>query len=345
MPDPASVHMPNITKAAIAVVSMGSRRAVDIVARAGLGEQAIEHLAQEIARLGEIDTTQRDAVLKELSEPATEDTAGGVRFAESFLTSTLGPVKAADIVRRIKPRQTEMLFAAAIQADTPRLLTALQDERPQTIAIVLRHLPKVKAGEILSRLPDDQRTAVVMRLLNPRLPSFDVLTRVDRALQQKLAVNGSESIQAQAPTQEKHLVDILNHTDISVERAVLDALADQSPELAERVRNAMFVFEDLPTLDARTLQMVLRELDTSDLAFALKNASEEIKTAVFENLSSNAVASLKEDLDALGRVRRGDVLARQQKIVMAIREMIHEGKIELNRGQQSEEQDEDETLE
>jgi flagellar motor switch protein FliG len=208
------------------------------------------------------------------------------------------------------------------------------------VAIALRYLPRVRAAEVLAELSQESRIEVVMRFVKSDDPLPEAVETLGRALWEKAGASGNleEGPRTEnAAGRARALVEMLNNADLAVEEAVLEGLVARDPELGEQVRESMFIFDDLPRLDPRALQLVLRSIEASDLTLALKGAPDEVKKAVSENLSENAAAALKEDLEAMGPVRRRDIYAAQQKVVTAVRTMAEEGHISIRATVQTDE--------
>ncbi len=336
-------ELSGLRKAAVLAVMLGPEKAAEAIARGELQEYEVERLAAEVARLQGVDENTRRTVVQEFGRLAALD--GGVRgidAAHELLRRALGAKKADQIIAQVKQKRPGRPFASLAQWESPALLEVLRDEPLQIVAVVLGYLPREKAGQVLSGLPEAARTEVVMRMAKGGEPFAEALRQMEAALIRKAtAIGGGDRTAGEAVAMStsgpRAVVETLNHADLSVETAVLKALAEQDPELGEQVRESMFIFEDLPRLDSRTLQMVLRQVEASDLALALKGASTEIAKVVFENLSENAAAGLKEDLESLGPVRRRDVYEAQQKVVMQVRELADEGKINIRQEGKEEE--------
>jgi len=322
-------------KAAILTILLGPEKAAEVLTHAGLQQSDIERLAFEIMRLEEVDEETRRALEQEYNQDEGDHPAysGGTYFLERLLGRVYDTARAADIIKKVRPKRTSPPFSFLSNINAKQLSGLLSEEQPQAVAIILRHLSKKKAGELLSGLPENVRIEAVKRVVKTGEPSEDTIRRMETVLKRKTADLGTGEIR---PKEEKvggarALVEILNYTDLDVETAILESLSQTDPALGNEVRDSMFILEDLPKIERRMLQIALRELDTNDLAMSLKGSTEAVKTVVFENLSENATNALKEELDALGKVRKREVVAAQQKIVAAIREMISDGKISLRR--------------
>jgi flagellar motor switch protein FliG len=332
-----------LRKAAVLAVMLGPEKAAEAIAQGELEEHDVERLAAEVARLRGVDEVTRRAVAQEFGKLASSgEGVDGIEAAHDLLRHALGSKKADQVIARVRQRRPGRPFASLAQWESAALLEVLRDEPPQIVAVVLGYLPRKKAGQVLSGLPEEARTEAVIRLAKGGEPFAEALRQMEAALVRKAAALGAghrtdEETEATSTWGPRAVVETLNYADLSVETAVLEALAEKDPELGEQVRESMFIFEDLPRLEPRTLQMVLRQVEASDLALALKGASDEIKKVMFENLSENAAAGLKEDLETLGPVRRRDVYEAQQKVVMKVRELADEGKISIRQEEVEEE--------
>lgn len=221
-------------------------------------------------------------------------------------------------------------FAIARKADASQLLNIISNEHPQTVALVLCYLQPDKAGQILSSLPEDMQGDVAYRIATMSTTSPMVVKEIERVLDSKLSsiVRTDAKAIGGLPT----IVDILNQVDRTTEKNITESLERENPELAEKVKESMFVFEDVITLDDVSIQRILREVETKELALALKGSSEEVANVIFRNQSKRAAASLKEDMEFLGPVRIMDVEKAQQRIVSIIRRLDEAGEIVISRG-------------
>jgi len=326
-----------IRKAAVLLAVIGEEKAAKVLARSGLRNSELAGLAGEIARLGEVDPALRQRVLDEflhLAEAAGA-AAGGRRLAEQILTQAFGAEVAAHIV------EAGGEAAGPRLQDVPakQLLVLLDGESPRLVAVLLRCLPRKLSGEILSGLSEEVRIEVVLHIAKAGEPSAEAVRRLQDFVAEKAgAISAWDDRQpAAAVGGPRAVVEILNNADLSVENAVLEALAERDPELGEEVRESMFIFDDLPKLEQKALQVVLREIDPTDLALALKGAGDPLKEVVFRNISSTAAEALKEDLDALGPVRRRDIYAAQERIVMTVRDRAGRGDINIRQEAETDE--------
>lgn len=348
----SSADLTGPQKAAVLLLVLGARQGRELVSRCRLGQHEAETLLSELARTNEADKRTQQSVLEEFSRlSSSSDIAiGGRELAEVIATDALGPEQAAELLRQLRARPPARPFSTLAAIGPGQLVDVLREEQPQAIAIVLRQLPRRKAGEVLSGLPEDVRMAVVMALVRTGDPSSEGLQRLAAALRRRASMRGAGQEAgddvAKGPTDgARTLVEILTEADPSVENDVLESLAESDPELGEQVRASMFVFEDLPDLEPRALQLALREVEPTDLALALKGTPEEIKSAVLDNLSENAAAGLKEDLESLGPRPRREVYAARQKLVMTARTLADEGKITLRKQKAGKAEDEEAMIE
>jgi flagellar motor switch protein FliG len=243
--------------------------------------------------------------------------------------SAFGSEKAEEVIKRIVAAMQVVPFEFLKKADPSQVLSFIQDEHPQTIALILAYMPVGNAALILSKLPGDLRAEVAARIAMMEQTPPEVIRRVEQVLEKKVSsILSQEMSQAGGP---KALVDLLNRVDRSTERLIIESLTDTSPELAETVKNMMFVFEDVVQLDDRAIQAVLREVDMKELATALKGVNNDVQTKIFKNMSERASQMLKEDMEFMGPVRLRVVEESQQKIVATIRRLEEAGEIVVGR--------------
>ena len=322
-------------KAAIFLVSVGSDVSSEIMKH--LREDEVEKLTFEIARLETVDSDFKDQVLEEFQEMMNAQnfiTTGGIDYARELLEKSLGSQKAIDIINRLTSSLQVRPFDFIRRTDPTHLLNFIQQEYPQTIALILAYLEPAKAGIILGALPPEIQPEVSRRLATMDRTSPDVLREVERVLEKKLSTLSSEDYTAAGGTQA--IVDILNVTDRATEKAIIEALEEEDPDLAEEIKKRMFVFEDIVLLDDRSIQKVLREVDTGELAKALKNVDAEVQDKIFKNMSKRQSAMLKEEIEFMGPIRLKDVEDIQQKIVAVIRRLEDAGEVVIARSGEDE---------
>ncbi|MDR1930688.1 MAG: flagellar motor switch protein FliG [Treponema sp.] len=322
-------------KAAIFLVSIGSEISAEIFKY--LREDEIETLTFEIARLETIEPDQKDAVLMEFQELMMANqfiTTGGIDYARELLEKSLGSQKAIDIINRLTSSLQVRPFDFIRRTDPAHLLNFIQQEHPQTIALILAYLEPNKASVILQNLPHEVQSDVARRIATMDRTSPEVLREVERVLEKKLSTLSSEDYTAAGGVES--IVEILNLVDRSSEKQIIEALEDEDPELAEEIKKRMFVFEDIVMLDDRAIQKVMREVDSQELAKALKSVDTEVQDKIFRNMSKRAAGMLKEDMEYMGPIRLKDVEEAQQKIVSIIRHLEDTGEIVVARSGEDE---------
>ncbi len=317
-------------KAAIFLVTLGSEISAEIFKH--LREDEIETLTFEIARLDAVDSEQRDQVLIEFRDLMMAQefiTTGGIDYARELLEKSLGSQKAVDIINRLTSSLQTRPFDFIRRTDPAHLLNFIQQEHPQTIALILAYLEPQKASVILGQLPAEIQSDVARRIATMDRTSPDVLREVERVLEKKISTVSSEDYTAAGGVDS--IVEILNMVDRSTERQIIETLEEDDPELAEEIKKRMFVFEDIVMLDDKAIQKVLREVDTQELAKALKAVDSEVQDKIFRNMSKRAASLLKEDMEFMGPTRRKDVEEAQQKIVAIIRRLEESGDVVIAR--------------
>jgi flagellar motor switch protein FliG len=322
-------------KAAIFLVSAGSDISAEIFKY--LREDEIETLTFEIARLETIEPEQKDAILTEFQELMMANqfiSIGGIDYARELLEKSLGSQKAVDIINRLTSSLQVRPFDFIRRTDPAHLLNFIQQELPQTIALILAYLEPNKASIILQNLPHDVQSEVARRIAIMDRTSPEVLREVERVLEKKLSTLSSEDYTAAGGV--GSIVEILNLVDRSSEKQIVEALEEEDPELAEEIKKRMFVFEDIVMLDDRSIQKVMREVDQQELSKALKSVDAEVQDKIFRNMSKRAAQMLKEDMEFMGPIRLKDVEEAQQKIVSIIRHLEDTGEIVVARAGEDE---------
>jgi flagellar motor switch protein FliG len=322
-------------KAAVFLVSLGSEVSSEIFKH--LREDEIEQLTFEIARLDRIEPEDRDKVLQEFQEMMMAQEFiqnGGIDYARDVLERALGTQKAIDIVNRLTSSLQVRPFDFIRRTDPSHLLNFIQGEHPQTIALILAYLDSQKAAQILSGLSHQIQADVAKRIAQMDRTSPDVLREVERVLERKLSTLASEDFTSAGGIDA--IVEVLNNVDRGTEKIIIEALEEEDPELAEEIKKRMFVFEDIVLLDDRSIQKVLREVDTQDLAKALKGVDAEVQEKIYRNMSKRASSLLREDMDFMGPIRLRDVEESQQKIVNIIRKLEESGDIIVARAGEEE---------
>lgn len=322
-------------KAAVFLVSLGSEISSEIFKH--LREDEIEALTFEIARLDTIESDDRDRVLLEFKElMMAQDfiSSGGIDYARELLEKSLGSQKAVDIINRLTSSLQVRPFDFIRRTDPAHLLNFIQQEHPQTIALILAYLEPQKASIILGSLPHESQSDVAKRIAVMDRVSPETLREVERVLEKKLSTISQEDYTAAGGVE--NIVEILNLVDRSTEKIIIESLEEEDPELAEEIKKRMFVFEDIVLLDDRAIQKVLREVDTAELGKALRGVEAEVQDKIFRNMSKRAAALLKEEMEYMGPVRLKDVEETQQKIVSIIRKLEDQGEIVVARSGEDE---------
>jgi flagellar motor switch protein FliG len=331
-----TMSMTGVRKAAIMLVQFGKEQSAHIMSQ--MSEKEVEMISAEIARLGKLEPTQVDDVMDEFYAMATTRYAGsgGMDYARELLEASLGKDRAALILDRLEASMNDIPFNFLSHADPRQLLSYVQYEHPQTIALVLAHIPSALASSILAGLPIEVQTEVAHRIAVMDRTSPEIIRQVEQALQRKLSsVLQPDELSTVGGLQP--LVDIINRADRTTERLILEALDARSPELAEEIRRRMFMFEDIINLEDRAVQLVLRQVEPADLATALKGVGDNVRDKVTRNLSERGRENLLEEIDLLGPVKVKMVEEAQAKIVSVIRSLEDSGQIEVQRGNEADE--------
>jgi flagellar motor switch protein FliG len=321
-----------VQKAAILFITLGPEASAGIIKK--FPESDIQRITYEIANITGVRAEQRQEILNEFIEMNRAKeyiVEGGLEYAKSLLSKALGQQRAKEILDKVtEATQQYRPFAIARKADAHQLMNVISNEHPQTIALILCYLQADKAGQILSALPEDIQSEVAYRIASMNNTSPLVIKEIEKVLDSKLysVVKSDMTVLGGVST----LVDILNQVDRTTEKNITESLEREDPELAEKIKESMFVFEDIVTLDDVSIQRILREMDAKELAMALKGCSEEVANAIYRNQSKRAAAALKEDMEFLGPVRLMDVEKAQQRIVGIIRRLDEAGEIVIARG-------------
>ncbi|MFJ7726551.1 flagellar motor switch protein FliG [Neobacillus sp. NPDC097160] len=318
-------------KAAILLISMGKESSSKVFNH--LPEEEIDQLTLAIANIHKVDAKEKEEVLKEFHEMCIAQdylAMGGISFAQDVLESALGKDKAKQIIHRLTSELQVKPFEFARRVDAMQIYQFLQNEHPQTIALVLAHLETQQASMILSSLPSELQFDVARRIALFEQTSPDVIKEVENILEQKLSSTIREDFSVVGGIES--IVNILNGVDRGTEKGILENLAVKDEELVEEIKKRMFLFEDIINLDRRAIQRVIQEVENNDLLLALKAASPEVKKVIFENMSERMVETFEEEMQFLGPVRVKDVEEAQGRIVFVIRRLEDAGEIVIARG-------------
>lgn len=326
-----SEELNGVQKAAILLIALGPEKSADIFKH--LKEDEIEELTLEIANTRSISPQIKEQVLKEFYQICLAQqyiAEGGIAYAKELLDKALGGEKAQEVITKLTASLQVRPFEFVRKTDPSQVLNFIQDEHPQTIAMILSYLTPVQASSIMSALTPETQADVAKRIATMDRTSPDVIKEVERVLERKLSslINQDYTIVGGVDA----IVNILNTVDRSTEKHIMESLEIEEPELADEIRKKMFVFEDILLLDDRAIQRVLRDVDNNDLSIALKGANEEVQNAIFKNLSKRLAAMIKEDMEFMGPVRMKDVEEAQQKIVGVIRKLEDSAEIVISRG-------------
>ncbi|MEN6348089.1 MAG: flagellar motor switch protein FliG [Syntrophomonas sp.] len=318
-------------KAANFLIFMGPEKSARLFQH--MGEEEIEQLTLEIANVRQVPTEKMDDIYREFYEMCLANQfigQGGIDYAKEVLEKAYGAEKTMEIIGRISSSLQVRPFDFIRKTEPSHLLNFIQSEHPQTIALILAYLDPEKSSIILSALPPDRQSEVAKRIAIMDTTSPEVIKEVERILERKLSSIAPQELTAAGGV--KAVVEIINRVDRTTEKTIMESLEVQDPELAEEIKKLMFVFEDIVMIDDRSVQRVLREVESQDLALALKGASNEVSQKIFHNMSTRASDMLREDIEFMGPVRLRDVEEAQQRIVNIIRRLEDAGEIVVARG-------------
>ncbi|MCT4595578.1 MAG: flagellar motor switch protein FliG [Anaeromicrobium sp.] len=318
-------------KAAVLLISLGPDKSAKIFQH--LSEDEIEELTLEIANMRKITSEEKEDVLGEFYEICLAQeyiSEGGINYAKEVLEKALGSQKAFDIVHKLTASLQVRPFDFARKADANQLLNFIQNEHPQTIALILSYLEPHQSGQILSSLPQNKQAEVAKRIATMDRTTPEIIKEVEAVLEDKLASMVTQDYTSAGGIQA--IVDLLNAVDRGTEKFIMEKLEVEDVELAEDIKKRMFVFEDVVTLDGSSIQRFMRDVDNNDLAVALKGSTEEVQEIIFKNMSKRMAEMIKEDMQFMGPVRLRDVEESQQKIVNIIRKLEEAGELIIARG-------------
>jgi len=329
-------ELDGVTKAAVVLVALEPEIASQVLKR--MSGDVVEEVTREIAGLGMVPEKLRSDVIEEFYGYALAQqysSEGSLDYAKELLRQSMDPKLADRIIGQIQTQVQRTPFAFLQKAEAENLLTFIQDEHPQTIALIVCHLAHHKAAEILAALPAQKQVEVVKRIANMEQTNPDVIREVEKGLESRLANVLTQSMEKSGGVET--VAEVLNLADRTTEKGILEALESDDPDLVEEIRRLMFVFEDVMMVDDRGIQAVLREIDNDELSLALKTASEDLKDKILGNMSERAGALIREDMEYMGPVRLADVEASQQRIVDVVRRLEEAGEIIIaGRGGQEE---------
>jgi flagellar motor switch protein FliG len=319
--------MSDIHNAAILLMTLPEEEASTLMAK--LDSKQVEQVSIEIAKARTVTAEEQEKVIKEFSEanPSMGGRGGGLDLAKSLIQKALGS-NASAAFNNIRQSIEATPFGFLRHVDSQNLLTYLNDEHPQTIALIMSHLPANIAAEILAGLPESRRLAVVRRVATMGRTNPEIIHEVEKGLERRMSSVMSQSFERAGGVEA--VAEMLNVTDRATERSILDHLLQEAPELADEIRRLMFVFEDIARFSDKDIQTVLKNVETSQWALALKGASDGLKETILKNMSERASEMLREEMEYLGPAKRSAVEAKQQEIVDIIRGLEDRGEIDIN---------------
>ncbi|TWT38067.1 Flagellar motor switch protein FliG [Posidoniimonas corsicana] len=333
MPYAKGFAVSDIHNAAVLLMSLPEDEAADLLSR--LEPQMVEQVSIEIARTKRIPADEQLAVIRSFADanPNTGSGAGGLDLARNLVRKALGS-DASETLDNIRQSIEALPFGFLRNVDSQNILTYVVDEHPQTIALILSHLPATFGAEILAGLPQEKQLAVVRRVAGMGQTNPEIIREVERGLERRMSSVMSQSFERAGGVES--VAAMLNVSDRSTERTLLENLATDDPQLVEEIRRLMFVFDDIAKFSDRDIQKVLKSVEASQWALALKGASAELKDKVLGNMSQRAADMLREEMEYLGAVKLSAVEAQQQEIVDLVRTMEDSGEIEINSSEEEE---------
>lgn len=319
-------------KAALFMIALGEEIATSVYPH--LVDSEIEDLTMQIANIGKVESDAFNEVFEDFYQTVIAEkyiAEGGVDYARALLEKSLGADRADEVVHKLSTFLQVTPFDFIRRTDSSNLSNFLRNEHPQTIALVLAYLRPSQSSMVIAQLAPKIQTDVTRRIALMDRTSPEVIREVERVLEKNLSSVMSQEM-AQAGGVES-VVQILSNVDRSTEKSILENIEKEDADLAAEIKNKMFVFEDIVSLDDRSIQQVLREIDTKELSLALKGVADEVQHKILSNLSKRAAEMLKEDMEFMGPVRLKDVEAGQQRIVKVIRALEDAGDIIIARGE------------
>lgn len=321
--------MTSTRKAAAFLVAIGEETAAEVYKH--LSEEEVEAISLEMARIDVIDQQSIDEIMKEFYELFVTQKAiaeGGTEYSMNVLTNAFGKEKAKELMERIK--NSNRAFEFLKNVDYKNILTLLQNEMPQTIALVLAHISSKKSAQIVAEFPHEVQVDLFKRIAELDSISPEVIKNVEAMISDKL--NSVVSVDTVAFGGVNYLADVMNNLDVRTEKSIIEGLGEYDPELADEIQKRMFVFEDIVTLDSREIQTLLKACDTKDITVALKGAEANVKKVIFSNMSQRQQETIQTDLQYLHNVRMRDVEEAQGRIIATVRRLEESGEIIMSKG-------------
>ena len=324
-------ELTNQQKAAVLFIALGPEYSAMLFKH--MNDDEIEKLTLEIANQKKVSQEQKREVIAEFYQMAMAKnylSTGGLEYAQNILEKALGAEKASTIISRLTTSLQVRPFDFLHKTAPGQLLNFIQNEHPQTIALIMAYLDPDQAATILTSLPQDRQAEVSKRIAVMDRTSPEVLREVERVLERKLSALVTQDFTDAGGV--GSIVEVLNRVDRTTEKSIIETLEVDNPELAEEIKKRMFVFEDIVNIDDRNLQRVLREVDNKDLALALKATNPDVANKVYKNMSKRAGDTMREEIEYMGPVKIRDVEEAQQRIVNIVRKLEDAGEIAISRG-------------
>ena len=318
-------------KAALLLISLGPEVSASVYKH--LSEEEIERLTLEISGVKKVDSKTKEDIIEEFHQIAVAQeyiSQGGIGYAKTVLEKALGEQQAQAIINRLTSSLQVRPFDFARKADPAQIFNFIQNEHPQTIALILSYLEPAQAGVILSSLPQEVQADIAKRIAQMESTSPEVISEIESVLERKLSSTVTQDYTETGGVDA--VVEVLNGVDRQTEKTILDALEIRDPELAEEIKKRTFAFEDIVTLDARAIHRIVRECENEDLLLAMKISSEEVKDILFRNMSQRMAETFREEMEVMGPVRLRDVEDAQMRIVAVTRRLEDSGEIIIARG-------------
>lgn len=324
-------QMTSAEKAATVMIALGSERASQVYKY--LKEDEIEQLSLEISKLDRVPNEDMQDIMQDFYSLCVTQkviSEGGVDYAKDVLEKAFGQAQALNLMERVSKSLRTKAFEFIRKADYKNLMAIIQNEHPQTIALILSYARADQASLIISELPKEKRIEIVERIAKLDRASPDMIRIVESCLEKKFASVISVDLMEIGGI--NYVADIMNNVDRGTEKYIFDELSNRDPVLSEEIRKRMFVFEDIVFMDGMAIQRFIRECDAKDLAVALKATTPEVSKCLFENMSKRMQESIQSDIEYLHNVRMRDVEEAQQRIVGIIRKLEEEGELVISKG-------------
>ena len=325
----------SLQKAAIVITSIGAENASEVYKR--LGDDDVEKLTFEVASLPFVDINQVDAVLNEFYELCLTQkviTEGGLDYARAVLEKAYGPEMAQILMDKVAKTMQSKSFEFIRKSDYKNILAIIQNEHPQTIALVLSYINSDQASKVLQELPKEKRVEVVERIAKMESASPETIKAIESTLERKFAAVVSMDLTEVGGI--NYVADVLNKVDRGTEKFIFDELSARDPSLVDEIKKKMFVFEDIMSLDSMSIQRFIRDVETKDLAIAIKGSNADVAATLYANMPQRMQESIQQEIEYLHNVRMRDVDEAQQRIVGIIRHLEEEGELVIGKGGEDE---------